>query len=227
MSTTSFATHTWRTNLATSAVIPPKLDFIYHSVMAINKAAIDFTQKKLLKKNGSFTFNKLVPAPRIISKSASSASFIVTTKELQAFQEQNANRVNTEFEAEGLLFIEDEDGSIKESHCTQECSDKLMEQYGANDWYDWSYANWGVKWDASTVNEYNDGNVDFDTPWNTPFLFWEALTDACPEGHWKLYVKAECGYEGLHISIKDGLASSPSTGYKSLTLRMREKMAMS
>lgn len=104
-----------------------------------------------------------------------------------------------------MLFIEDEDGSIKESHCTQECSDKLMEQYGANNWYDWSYANWSVKWDASTVNEYNDGNVDFDTPWNTPFLFWEALTDACPEGHWKLYVKAECGYEGLHISIKDGL----------------------
>ena len=44
------------------------IDFTYHSIVAINKAAIDFTQKKLLKKNGSFTFNKLVPAQRIISK---------------------------------------------------------------------------------------------------------------------------------------------------------------
>lgn len=64
--------------------------------MAINKAAIDFTQKKLLKKNGSFTFNKLVPAPRIISKIPYYPE-IVTLEDLQEIKVGNADRINTKF----------------------------------------------------------------------------------------------------------------------------------
>ena len=171
-----------------------------------NQAAKDFTEKMLIDENGDFTFSKLVPVPRIITKTSASTRFVVTPEELQAFKEQNADRVNTEFESEGLLYIEDDNGDIEESHCTQECSEKLLEQYGANTWYDWQTENWGVKWDATTVNEYDadEGSIDFDTPWDVPYVFLSKIADACPEGQWILFVEADGGYEGMHIEIQDG-----------------------
>ena len=48
---------------------------------------------------------------------------------------------------------------------TQEESDRLIELYGHNNWYDWSYQNWGTKWGCYD-NEYEDGHYRFTTAWN-------------------------------------------------------------
>ena len=48
---------------------------------------------------------------------------------------------------------------------TQEESDRLIELYGHNNWYDWSYQNWGTKW-GCYENEYEDGHYRFTTAWN-------------------------------------------------------------
>ncbi len=48
---------------------------------------------------------------------------------------------------------------------TKEESDRLIELYGHNNWYDWSYSNWGTKWGCYD-NEYEDGHYRFTTAWN-------------------------------------------------------------
>lgn len=48
---------------------------------------------------------------------------------------------------------------------TKEESDRLIELYGHNNWYDWSYSNWGTKWGCCD-NEYEDGHYRFTTAWN-------------------------------------------------------------
>lgn len=43
------------------------------------------------------------------------------------------------------------------------------DKYGYYDWYDWSYANWGTKWNAcDCVINLNEGWVEFETAWCMP-----------------------------------------------------------
>jgi len=63
---------------------------------------------------------------------------------------------------------------------TKAMSDKYIELYGANNWYDWCKIGWGCKWDACDVEidlSPNDGfyMVGFETPWSPPRSFYEKL----------------------------------------------------
>lgn len=40
-------------------------------------------------------------------------------------------------------------------------------KYGSKNWYDWSIANWGTKWDANS-NSVEATKVEFDTAWSCP-----------------------------------------------------------
>lgn len=40
-------------------------------------------------------------------------------------------------------------------------------KYGKDNWYDWSYAHWGTKWDACESN-VQDLTVVFETAWSCP-----------------------------------------------------------
>ena len=71
--------------------------------------------------------------PPILRKTQDSSDFVLSAEELQKFKADNQERINTEFEDDGLLYIEsDFSDDVEESHCTQECSDKLLELYGVN-----------------------------------------------------------------------------------------------
>jgi len=57
-----------------------------------------------------------------------------------------------------------------------------LSEYGYKDWYDWSVANWGTKWDISdeepTVSE--DGltlTVGFQSAWSPPIEFYKVLEE--------------------------------------------------
>lgn len=46
-----------------------------------------------------------------------------------------------------------------------------LKKYGHKDWYTWSIANWGTKWNAYSV-EYDlreKNKISFETAWSTPF----------------------------------------------------------
>lgn len=54
-----------------------------------------------------------------------------------------------------------------------------IDKYGYKDWYDWSIANWGIKWDVRNhldkpIDE-NDVCLCFDSPWSPPIRGYEKL----------------------------------------------------
>ena len=180
----------------------------YNYVTPLNQAARDFTREHVVNEEGEFCFNKLVPMPPILSKTQKSSDFVLSAEELQKFKADNQERINTEFEDEGLLYIEsDFSDDVEESHCTQECSDKLLELYGVNNSNDWALAHWGCKWDAAN-SEYDEDeeSYSFETPWDAPLTFIYQLARACPEGQWRWRCEYEGSGEGLLIEIQDGAA---------------------
>lgn len=54
------------------------------------------------------------------------------------------------------------------------------EKYGADNWYDWSVANWGTKWDTDAHNSFYDGEtltLSFDTAWAPPIELYDYLIE--------------------------------------------------
>lgn len=56
-----------------------------------------------------------------------------------------------------------------------------IEKYGYADWYDWSFGNWGTKWDVCEAY-CNDHDVNFltacfDTAWSPPIRFYEKMKE--------------------------------------------------
>lgn len=69
--------------------------------------------------------------------------------------------------------------------------------YGVYDWYDWSYKNWGVKWNASDTDIIEDGDylsIVFSTPWGYPDRWLNALKEKC---NFHLAWEEEQGYRGV------------------------------
>lgn len=52
------------------------------------------------------------------------------------------------------------------------------EQYGKNNWYDWSIGNWGTKWNACNPNRYGN-SLEFDTAWSFASPIMTALAELC------------------------------------------------
>lgn len=62
---------------------------------------------------------------------------------------------------------------------TEEEKKRLMDKYGATNWYDWRIKNWGCKWDASESDFYKYGDewtITFETPWGPPIEFMKSLS---------------------------------------------------
>lgn len=72
----------------------------------------------------------------------------------------------------------------------------VRKKYGSTDWYEWSYKNWGVKWNASCTSIFEDGDLvcaTFDTPWGPPTEILSKLAEKCP---FYLEWEEEQGYHG-------------------------------
>jgi len=54
-------------------------------------------------------------------------------------------------------------------------------KYGHKDWYSWSCANWGTKWNAYSQEDHGVNKITFDTAWSAPFPVIEKLSEMFPE----------------------------------------------
>lgn len=78
----------------------------------------------------------------------------------------------------------DETTSPVQDTVPEEERNKLVEKYGADNWYDWRCKNWGVKWDASESGFWEDKDgwiISFQTPWAPPCEFMEKLSAQFPK----------------------------------------------
>lgn len=60
-----------------------------------------------------------------------------------------------------------------------------------NNWYNWSLANWGTKWDAYEISEITRGNnfakLSFQTAWSPPKKWLDIVMIKFPELEYVLY----------------------------------------
>ena len=68
---------------------------------------------------------------------------------------------------------------------TQLMSDSFIEQYGADNWYDWTNNNWGCKWEVNNVEvnveDETETQYDFQTAWCPPEGVYNALVKRFPD----------------------------------------------
>ena len=75
-----------------------------------------------------------------------------------------------------------------------------ISRHGFSDWYSWSNANWGTKWEACepflSGHDKNFMSASFDTAWSPPLAFYEKLKDLgfTVKGY---YYEGGCAYCGL------------------------------
>lgn len=129
--------------------------------------------KKLIKDVGitldlevednKFDFNGIVKMPEELLTTVSPTEVFETQEEVDAKNEKH-NKSFSGKQVAALLKSE---------------ADRRMNEYGALNWYDWSYNNWGTKWNAYEVKliDWSDTKlvVDIQTAWDTPHKIWEAL----------------------------------------------------
>lgn len=76
-------------------------------------------------------------------------------------------------------------------------------------WYEWRMQNWGCKWDIAeedergvepTLNEDDQIEYSFDTPWNPPFELLDHITSMFPEIRVELaYYEPGAVFAGLKV----------------------------
>ena len=78
------------------------------------------------------------------------------------------------------------------------------DKYGYYDWYGWSYANWGTKWNAcdSCVDWVDEGWVEFETAWNVPMPIIKKIMKDNPDCEIRI-VWSDEDYDGTHTYERD------------------------
>ncbi len=89
-------------------------------------------------------------------------------EDIQAFRE-TARSENCLLDMNNFVPMPEEIRNTKFSNQDEELSQKLMDNYGAPDWYEWANQNWGSKWGPyeTTVEEDSDTSIryQFLTAW--------------------------------------------------------------
>lgn len=85
-----------------------------------------------------------------------------------------------------------------------------MMRYGYKSWYEWCVKNWGTKWNAYNINQY-DNIIEFQTAWSPPHPIVERLSILFPEVEFNHkwadedtgYNCGEYHYSDRELQIKD------------------------
>lgn len=133
-----------------------------------------------------FTFNRLIPMPTGIRNCGETgtksdlADEIIGSK--PAFVEDDEYFIVDQYKTKCEKLRYD----YREVFRLGMLRKKNREKYGHADWYDWSRANWGTKWDACNAGlspkpEHGGKVLWFDTAWSRPDPVMEKLFAMFPE----------------------------------------------
>lgn len=193
-----------------------------YNTLTINKKDKDF----VLDADGNVDFNIIKPMPDTIRKTISPArtetiylylsekDTVTVSKDLLAKYEideksiERARKILNDYTPHESEFGPYNDRKklthdeyVDESYELGKRYVLNKDNYGVYDWYEWSYRNWGVKWNASDSDwyAYEDYlNIRFDTPWGYPDEWLKALKEKCP---FHLAWEEEQGYRGVVYTL--------------------------
>lgn len=117
-----------------------------------------------------FDFNGIIKMPPELKNTTSPPTIVSTARE--ALQK---NKLDKELAAKNRW------PSNTNRYISQAEADLRRKKYNALDWYDWSVANWGTKWNAYDVHytTHDDTKLvlQLDTAWDTPRGIWNTLEE--------------------------------------------------
>ena len=176
-------------------------NFVKNRVVIAN--ANDEQVKKVLdfiKSDESLVdFNKVVPMPSGLETDDSTLGELGRDYILSFYSSDSTevNRIKGEFDK-----LDDEQKKECLSLGFEYISNKV--KYGYENWYDWSCANWGTKWNADNV-EVEDNVFSFDTPWSGAVPVIAALSRQFPDVCFEYeYAEEEIGFNVGKGVIKNG-----------------------
>jgi hypothetical protein len=131
-------------------------------------------------------FNKIIPMPESLNitsgSSVDNAVLVLTdnTEELKKMLDYPWVK------DEGITNVSDLKKRLVKNLSPKDLEQGKMaleniEKYGHKDWYSWSIANWGTKWNAYSQFQIEENIISFETAWSTPFPLMEELSRMFPE----------------------------------------------
>ena len=121
-----------------------------------------------------FDYNRVIPMPEELQNTQSPTK-ILTQAEYEE-QEKLNKKMADEGKAEDMFL---------EQGITEQMQQDFISRFGCDNWYDWSIANWGVKWNTAPENvNFDDGDTwarwEFLSPWGPPELVCQELRELFP-----------------------------------------------
>ncbi len=133
-------------------------------------------------KDKAIDFNKIIPIPEVLVKAQSPCR--IESAEVVA-------KLNAEREAEIKADPEKAEWFSGEAAITKEEQERRIKEYGFDNWYDWSIANWGTKWNAYGIDDgwTKDKKyicLYFETAWSPPMPIISKLSEEYPSCNFSL-----------------------------------------
>lgn len=149
------------------------------------------------KQDGHATFQKVVPMPEGMNKRGTRPQIMTQDEIDQQWKEYEERKAKGE---EKCDF-----GYPHGVGITQEENDRLLNEYGCTDWYDWAVSFWGCKWDAASDEPCDEGSneISFRTAWGYPDEFIFELSKKHPSKPIHVFWEEEQGF-GEIFEILDG-----------------------
>jgi len=131
-------------------------------------------------------FNKIMPMPeslRITSGSNVDNAINVLTNNMAEFSKMLDWQWVKELKLKNAEEVKEHisKGLSQESIDEGKLAIENISKYGYKDWYQWSIANWGTKWNAYDQYIISENEFSFDTAWSMPFPIFEKLSSMFPE----------------------------------------------
>lgn len=158
-----------------------------------SKKLIEKIKAEIKSEDREFDFNLIAPIPKEL-EGTRSPMVAITKKEYKEQELKIAKNELTDFEKQFGF-----------SRClTQELIDEYTKKFGACDWYTWQNANWGTKWNASSVY-INDNFISFNTAWSTPFELMVKLSEKYPKAIFEVeYADEDFGHNVGKYTLQNG-----------------------
>ena len=155
-------------------------------------------------------FNKIIPMPEslnVVSGTETDRGMTLLLNDTEKLKEmldyawaKSDNITDIESLRQHILSTISEEGLINGLKAI-----KNIKQYGHKDWYNWSIANWGTKWNAYQQSKLTPESTKFETAWSTPFPVMCKLSEMFPSLTLEVYyadedIGSNCG----SYTLKEG-----------------------
>lgn len=143
-------------------------------------------------------FNKISPMPKEL-EGTSCPTQIISQEEYDKQQKRIENNELMEHEIKHGLS----------RGITQEMSNEFIENFGFDNWHDWSLSNWGTKWNAYEQYMEDDNTICFNTAWATPFEVIQELSFMFPHMTFQVdfYDDSDDGDDKRYVLMNGNLLS--------------------